>query len=98
MCSSDLMMITNIFSMFIIIELFKSLIEYFEIHRLRITFIIDAAIVFCLREVMIGLYLHKIDANEIKALATILFVMGGIRTLAILISPGKTLEESKNEE
>ncbi len=38
-------MVTNILSMFIVIELLRSIIEYFEIHRLRITFIVDAAIV-----------------------------------------------------
>lgn len=47
-------MVTNILSMFIVIELLRSIIEYFEIHRLKITFIIDASIVFILREAMIG--------------------------------------------
>jgi uncharacterized membrane protein (DUF373 family) len=54
------LMVTNILSMFVIIELLKSIIEYFELHRLRITFITDAAIVFVLREVMIGLYKHSL--------------------------------------
>ncbi|WP_333655852.1 phosphate-starvation-inducible PsiE family protein [Dissulfurispira sp.] len=31
-------MVTNILSMFIVIELLRSIIEYFEIHRLKITF------------------------------------------------------------
>ena len=43
-------MVTNILSMFIVIELLRSIIEYFDIHRLRITFIMDATIVFILRE------------------------------------------------
>src|SRR3990170_3712919 len=55
-------MVTNILSIFIVIELLKSIIEYFDIHRLRITFIIDAALVFILREIMIGIYQHKTDA------------------------------------
>src|SRR5574340_1262818 len=62
-------MITNILSMFIVIELLRSIIEYFEIHRLRITFITDAALVFILREVMVGIYQHKMNAVEIGSLA-----------------------------
>jgi uncharacterized membrane protein (DUF373 family) len=41
------LMVTNILSMFVVIELLRSIIEYFEVHRLKITFIIDAAIVLC---------------------------------------------------
>ena len=81
------LMITNILSMFVIIELLRSIIEYFELHRLRITFITDAAIVFVLREIMIGLYQHKLDAPEIIALAVLILIIGGLRTLAIVFSP-----------
>ncbi|HBR22241.1 MAG TPA: hypothetical protein DD713_06700 [Nitrospiraceae bacterium] len=90
-------MITNILSMFIVIELLRSIIEYFEIHRLRITFITDAALVFILREVMVGIYQHKINAVEIGSLAILLLVIGVVRTLAIVYSPGKTKEVTNHE-
>lgn len=90
-------MVTNILSMFIIIELLRSIIEYFEIHRLRITFIIDAAMVFILREIMVGIYQHKMDAVEIGSLAVLLLVIGGIRALAIVYSPDRTKEAIKHE-
>ena len=48
--------ITSLLTFFIILELFKSLVEYFREHRLKLTFIVDATLVFLLREVMIGLY------------------------------------------
>ncbi len=82
-------MVTNILSMFIIIELLRSVIEYFEIHRLKITFITDAALVFILREAMVGIYQHKMAAIEIGSLAVLLLVIGGIRTLAIMYSPDR---------
>lgn len=85
-------MITNILSMFIVIELLRSIIEYFEIHRLRITFITDAALVFILREVMVGIYQHKMGAIETGSLAVLLLVIGGIRTLAIVYSPDRDRE------
>ena len=90
-------MITNILSIFVVIELLRSIIEYFEIRRLRITFITDAALVFILREIMIGIYQHDIVAVEIASLSVLLLVIGGIRTLAILYSPDRTGEATKNE-
>ncbi len=89
-------MVTNILSMFIVVELLRSIIEYFEIHRLKITFIIDASIVFILREIMIAIYQHKIGAFEIASLAVLLLVIGGIRTLAIVYSPDRK-EVSRHE-
>lgn len=90
-------MVTNILSLFIAIELLKSIIDYFEHHRLRITYIIDAAIVFLLREIMIGLYAHKLSAAEIGAIAALLLVAGGVRTLAIRYSPEHRKEGSFHE-
>ncbi len=83
------LMVTNILSMFVIIELLRSIIEYFELHRLRITFITDAAIVFVLREIMIGLYLHSLASRDVIALAVLILTIGGLRTLAIVFSPEK---------
>jgi uncharacterized membrane protein (DUF373 family) len=86
------LMVTNILSMFIVIELLRSIIEYFTVHRLKITFITDAAIVFVLREIMIGLYEHNLEAGMIIALAVLILVIGGLRTLAIVFSPEKHLD------
>jgi len=86
------MMVTNILSMFIVIELLRSIIEYFTVHRLKITFITDAALVFVLREIMIGLYEHNLGSGMIIALAVLILVIGGLRTLAVVFSPEKYLE------
>jgi len=87
------LMVTNILSMFVIVELLRSIIEYFELHRIRITFIIDAATVFILREIMIGLYQHALAPGDVLALAVLILVIGGLRTLAIVFSPQKAKEE-----
>jgi uncharacterized membrane protein (DUF373 family) len=86
------LLVTNILSMFIVIELLRSILDYFEIHRLRITFIIDGALVFILREIMIGIYQHRMEAFEIFSLSVLVLVIGIIRTLAIVHSP-KSLKE-----
>lgn len=82
-------MVTNILSLFVVIELLKSIIDFFEIHRLRITFIIDAVLVFVLREVMIKVYRDQINAIEIGAISILLLIIGVTRTLAIVYSPDK---------
>lgn len=79
--------VTNLLTFFIIMELFKSLVEYFREHRLRLTFIVDATLVFILREVMIGLYQHQTSPVQLAGLALMALVLGALRTLAIVYSP-----------
>ncbi len=87
--------VTSLLTFFIILELFKSLVEYFREHRLKLTFIVDATLVFILREVMVGLYQHQATPLEIAALALLALVLGAVRTLAIIYSPmEKTMFES----
>jgi uncharacterized membrane protein (DUF373 family) len=86
------LMVTNILSMFVVIELLRSIIEYIELHRVKITFITDAAIVFVLREAMDGLYNHSLASRDIIALSVLMLIIGSIRTLAIVYSPEKSKE------
>jgi uncharacterized membrane protein (DUF373 family) len=79
--------VTNLLTFFVLLEIFKSLVEYFREHRLKLTFIIDATLVFILREVMIGLYQHQSAPVQIAALALLALVLGAVRTLAIIYSP-----------
>jgi uncharacterized membrane protein (DUF373 family) len=79
-------LVTDILSMFVVIELLKSIVEYFEIHRLKITTILDAALVFVLREVMIGLYRHQMHAPELAAIALLLLVLGAVRIAVVRFS------------
>ena len=79
--------VTSLLTFFIILELFKSLIDYFREHRLKLTFIVDATLVFILREVMIGLYQHQSPPLQLAALAFLALVLGILRTLAIIYSP-----------
>jgi uncharacterized membrane protein (DUF373 family) len=92
--------VTRLLTFFIILELFKSLVEYFREHRLKLTFIVDATLVFILREVMIGLYQHQNSPLQICALALLASVLGGLRTLAIIYSPmeRKMVETSHGDD
>jgi len=76
---SYLPIISDVLTLFILIELSRSLIDYFDVHRLRLTFIIDAGIVFVLRELMIKMFENKISVEEMFAISAVLFVLGALR-------------------
>lgn len=78
-------LVSEVLALFILVELSRSLVNYFSEHRLRMTFIVDAGIVFVLREIMIKLFEHRITAEEIYALSVLLLVLGGLRIGSILV-------------
>ena len=77
--------VSEVLTLFVLIELSRSLVSYFDEHRMRLTFIVDAGIIFVLREVMIKLFEHKIMAEDIYALSALLFVLGSMRTASVLV-------------
>lgn len=82
---SYLNIIADVLSLFILIELSRSLVDYFEVNRLRLTFIVDAGIVFVLREIMIQLFQDKLEPQEIYALSALLLVLGMLRIASTLV-------------
>ncbi|MBF0448358.1 MAG: phosphate-starvation-inducible PsiE family protein [Magnetococcales bacterium] len=88
-------LISDVLSLFILIELSRSLVEYFELKRIRLVFIIDAAVVFVLREIMIKLFQEKMHTPEIYAFSVLIIALGLIRTASIMVSP--TLTQSTRQ-
>jgi uncharacterized membrane protein (DUF373 family) len=80
-----LAMVSDILTLFVLVELSRSLVEYFDTLRLRLTFIVDAAIVFLLREVMIQTYEHKFEPADIYAMSVLLFVLGALRIASVMV-------------
>lgn len=80
-----LKIISNVLTLFILIELLRSIVEYFSAKRLRMTFIVDAAIVFVLREIMIKLFEHKITPEELYAMSALLLVLTALRMGSMLM-------------
>ncbi len=77
--------ISEVLTLFILIELSRSLVDYFSEHRLRMTFIVDAGIVFVLREIMIKLFEHQLGDGDMYAFSALLFVLGCLRIGSILV-------------
>jgi len=78
-------LITDVLTLYVLIELSRSLVEYFNTHKLRLTFIVDAAIVFVLREILISLFKHELKADMLYAFSAFLLVLGSLRIGSVLV-------------
>jgi len=82
---SYLYIFSDVLTLFILVELSRSIVEYLTTHRLRLTFILDAAIVFVLRHLMIALFEHKLKTEEIYALSVLIIALGTLRVASVLV-------------
>lgn len=88
--------VTNVLTFLVIIELFRSFIEYFEVHRFRLNTMIDPAIVFVIRELIVKLYdTRQLEWQTLMALGFVVICLGVVRTLAVTFSPD---EDKKSQE
>jgi len=80
--------ITDILSFLVMIELFRSFIEYFKAKRIRLHSMIDPAIIFIVRELIVQLYAHEKMVNStLIGFGILLLCLGAIRTMALMFSP-----------
>ena len=77
--------ISELLTLFILVELIRSIVDYFTSRQLRITFIVDATIVFILREIMIDLFEAKIDPDQIYAMSALLLALTILRFGSIML-------------
>ena len=87
--------VTDILTFLVIIELFRSFIEYFEAHRFRLHTMVNPAIVFVLRELIVKLYgQESIPWQTLMAFGFVILCLGAVRALAVHFSP----EEDRAED
>lgn len=79
-------------SLFVAIEVIKSINDYFKYRRIRIYLIIDMSIIIILRELILGLYQHSISEVFALTLTSIAFLLILMRVIAIKFSPNKYQE------
>ena len=80
--------VTDILTFLVIIELFKSFVEYFKAERFRLHTMLDPAIIFIVRELIVKLYSHENMTNQVLlGFAGLILCIGVIRTLAVVYSP-----------
>ena len=78
-------LIADVLTLYVLVELSRSLVEFFNTHKLRLTFIVDASIVFILREILITLFKHQLTSEMIFAFSALLLVLGALRIGSILV-------------
>lgn len=80
--------ITDILSFLVILELFRSFIEYFESKRFRLHSMMDPFIIFVVRELIVILYTHEhIEWQTILSFSVLILSLGVVRTLAVIYTP-----------
>ena len=85
--------VTDILTFLVIIELFRSFVEYFEANRFKLHTMISPAIVFVIRELIVKLYGHEnISWQTLLGFGLLILCLGIVRSLAIQFSP----EEEKS--
>lgn len=77
--------ITDVLTLYVLVELSRSLVEYFKSNRLRMTYIVDAAIIFIIREVLITLFKHEVKPELLYAISAFLLVLGALRIASIIV-------------
>lgn len=92
-------LISDVLSLFILIELSRSLVSYFENEKIRVSAVLDAGLVFVLREILIVLFEKKATESMLLAMTALLLVIGGLR-VAWMMSEGKEFSrpESKQDQ
>ncbi len=81
--------VTNVLTLFIVIEFFKTFADYSRLERIKLTDITDVTILIAMREVTVGLYSKSFGYETIFSLSALLLVLGIIRVMAIRYSPEK---------
>ncbi len=80
--------IGDILGLLVVIELFRSFIEYQECQRLRVHSLLSAALVFVVRELILTIYgEHQIDPLQLVGFGIAILALGAVRALAIRYSP-----------
>ena len=80
--------VTDILTFLVMIELFRSFIEYLKVKRIRLHSMIDPAIIFIIRELIVMLYSHTpLVGSTLIGFAVLLLALGTVRTMAVIFSP-----------
>ena len=91
-------LITDVLTLYILVELSRSLVEYFHSKKLKLTLIVDAAIVFVIREVLIGIFKEALTAEMIYAMGVLILILGLVRTASIVFhDQQQTVMEDQQE-
>ncbi|WP_235284359.1 phosphate-starvation-inducible PsiE family protein [Methanosarcina mazei] len=79
--------VSSVLTIFVLIDLFKTFIDFREHEEIRITYVTDATILIVMREIAAGVYAQRFDYQFILGLSTLLLILGIIRALDVKYPP-----------
>lgn len=79
--------VSSVLTIFILIDLFKTFVDFREHEEIRLTYVTDATILIVMREIAAGVYAQRFDYQFILGLSTLLLILGIIRALAVKYPP-----------
>ena len=79
--------VANVLTIFVLIDLFKTFVDFREHEEIRITYVTDATILIVMREIAAGVYAQRYDYQFILGLSTLLLILGVIKALAVKYPP-----------
>lgn len=77
--SSYIDLISTAMTLFVVVELARSLADYFKEHHIRMTFIADAGLIFLVRDVMLGMFNHTLRPDAMFGISALLLSLGALR-------------------
>jgi len=79
--------VSSVLTIFVLIDLFKTFIDFREHEEIRITYVTDATILIVMREIAAGVYAQRFDYQFILGLSILLLILGIIRALDVKYPP-----------
>ncbi len=75
-------LVARVLDVVILIELFNTFMEYARTRHMRLSNLLDVAIVFALREILIKLYAQVFSSSDLLALCVVVIVLVVARSIA----------------
>ena len=75
--------VSGVLTIFVLIDLFNTFVDYREHKEIRLTYVTDATILIVMREISAGVYAQKYDYQFILGMSVLLLTLGTIRALAV---------------
>ncbi|ETA68731.1 putative membrane protein [Methanolobus tindarius DSM 2278] len=82
--------VSGVLTIFVLIDLFKTFVDYREHEEIRITYVTDATILIVMREIAVGVYVQRFDYQFILGMSVLILTLGIIRAMAVKYPPIKT--------
>jgi len=88
-------LIVKVLNLLIIYEIFLTLTSAFELHRIKLTYVVDTAIIFFIRELIVVVFSQK-EVSPMVALTFggVILSLGVLRFISVRYSPQKDIVAS----